>query len=151
MDILVRRGLPSDRDRVVAFNAALARETEGHELDPAALGPGVESALSDATRCLYFVAERGGVVVGQTMITREWSDWRNGWIWWIQSVYVDPAARESGVFRALHRRVEEEARTAGAVGIRLYVLESNTRAREVYRRLGMDDSGYRVIERMGLR
>ena len=90
----------------------------------------------------------GRRIVGQTMVTYEWSDWRDGLIWWIQSVYVLPEARERGVFKALHERIGQSAREAGAVGLRLYVLDANTRAREVYRRRGMDDSHYRVLEEM---
>ncbi len=148
MGMGVRRAVAGDGDRVVEFNRRLAEESEDVVLDPAVLRPGVEAALRDPARSLYFVAEDGDRVVGQTMVTFEWSDWRNGWIWWIQSVYVEPAARERGVFKALHRRVEEEARAAGAVGLRLYVLDRNTRARAVYARLGMEDAGYRVLETM---
>jgi len=80
------------------------------------------------------------------MVTWEWSDWRNGFLWWIQSVYVRADWRRRGVFRALHARVVEEARRAGAVGVRLYVLRTNARALEAYGRLGMHDSGYVVLE-----
>ena len=146
--LLVRSARPDDAPVVERFNAALAKESEDVVLDPAVLGPGVRAALGDPERCLYFVAEEGGRVVGQTMVTYEWSDWRNGWLWWIQSVYVEPGARERGVFRALHARVVEEARRAGAVGIRLYVFDGNRRAQEVYLRLGMKDGRYRVLEQM---
>jgi len=145
---VIRRARPGDAPVIAAFNVALAKETEDHALDPAVIGPGVAAALSDPARCHYFVAEDGGRVVGQTMVTFEWSDWRNGWIWWIQSVYVEAAARESGVFRALHARVKEEARKAGAVGLRLYVFDGNTRAQKVYARLGMEEGHYRVLEEM---
>ena len=148
MSFTIRRGTPADAPTVAAFNIHMAKETEDHDLDPAVIRPGVEAALADPARSLYFVAEEGGRLLGQTMVTYEWSDWRNGFLWWIQSVYVAPDARERGVFKALHARVVEEARAAGAVGIRLYVFEENARAREVYRRLGMTDARYRVIERM---
>jgi GNAT superfamily N-acetyltransferase len=144
--VTVRPARPEDAPTIVGFNAALAKESEDHALDPAVLGPGVGAILADPGKGRYFVAEEGGRVVGQTMVTYEWSDWRNGWLWWIQSVFVAPEARARGVFRALHARVVEEARGAGAVGIRLYVFEPNARAREVYRRLGMRDAGYRVLE-----
>jgi GNAT superfamily N-acetyltransferase len=148
MEIVIRPARPADEAVVVAFNAALAQESEDHVLDPAVLGPGVRAALADPARCRYYVAERGGRVVGQTMVTYEWSDWRNGWIWWIQSVYVLPEARAAGVFRALHARIEAEARAEGAVGLRLYVFDGNRRAQEVYSRLGMRDARYRVLEQM---
>jgi GNAT superfamily N-acetyltransferase len=148
METVIRPARPADEAVVVAFNAALATESEDHVLDPAVLGPGVRAALADPARCRYYVAERGGRVVGQTMVTYEWSDWRNGWIWWIQSVYVLPEARAAGVFRALHARIEAEARAEGAVGLRLYVFDGNRRAQEVYARLGMRDARYRVLEQM---
>ena len=148
MPFTIRRGVPADAPTVAAFNIALAKETEDHALDPAVIGPGVLAALSDPARSLYFVAEDGGRLLGQTMVTFEWSDWRNGNLWWIQSVFVAPDARERGVFKALHARVVEEARAARAVGLRLYVFEENARAQEVYRRLGMKDARYRVIEQM---
>jgi len=144
----IRRARPGDAPVIVGFNIALATETEDHVLDPAIIGPGVAAALADPAKCLYFVAEDGGRIVGQTMVTYEWSDWRNGFLWWIQSVYVEAAAREGGVFKALHARVVEEARKAGAVGIRLYVFDGNTRAQKVYARLGMKDGRYRVLEEM---
>ena len=148
MPLVVRPGRPDDAPVVAAFNIALARETEEHGLDPAVIGPGVEAVLGDPSKGLYFLAEEDGRAVGQSMVTFEWSDWRNGWLWWIQSVFVAPEARSRGVFRALHARVVEEARARGVVGIRLYVFEPNARAREVYRRLGMKDAGYRVLEQM---
>jgi len=148
MPAVIRPAVPGDAAVIADYNIRLARETEGVTLDPAVIGPGVEAALADPARSLYFVAEDAGRVVGQTMVTYEWSDWRNGWIWWIQSVYVAGAARGTGVFRALHARVEKEARAAGAVGLRLYVHDSNARAQDVYDRLGMADAGYRVRERM---
>ena len=144
----VRRGLPADAPVLAAFNVAMAKETEDHDLDPAVVGPGVRAALEDPARSLYFVAEEGGRIVGQTMVTYEWSDWRNGFLWWIQSVYVAPEARERGVFKALHARVVEEARGAGAVGIRLYVFDANRRAMDVYARLGLKDARYRVLEQL---
>ncbi len=142
----IRRGTDADAPTIAEFNRRLAEETESLRLDPAVLGPGVRAALADPARSLYFVADAGGEVVGQTMVTWEWSDWRNGFLWWIQSVYVRADWRRRGVFRALHARVVEEARRAGAVGVRLYVLRTNARALEAYGRLGMHDSGYVVLE-----
>lgn len=147
-EISIRRATPADAAVVADFNVRLARETEEHDLDEAAIGPGVRTALSDATKCLYFVAESGGRVVGQTMVTFEWSDWRNGDIWWLQSVYVDPAFRGRGVFRALHGAVEQAAREAGSIGLRLYVWNQNARAQATYAKLGWTDGNYKVMERM---
>ncbi len=148
MAFAIRRGTPADAPTVAEFNIRMAKETEGVALDPAVIRPGVEAALADPARSLYFVAEEGGRLLGQTMVTYEWSDWRNGFLWWIQSVFVAEDARERGVFKALHARVVEEAGRAGAVGVRLYVFEENRRAQEVYRRLGMRDARYRVLEQM---
>jgi GNAT superfamily N-acetyltransferase len=144
----LRRAVPSDAAVIAEYNRRLAQETEGRSLDPATLAAGVTAALSDPLRGLYFVAEEGGRVVGQLMITTEWSDWRNGWIWWIQSVYVPREARKQGVFRALYEHVVEQARANPAVvGLRLYVEEGNTAAQQTYARLGLRRSGYRVLER----
>jgi ribosomal protein S18 acetylase RimI-like enzyme len=147
-DIHVRRATPADAATVAGFNIEMARETEDHILDPGVIGPGVRTAVSDATKCLYFVAEIAGRVVGQTMVTFEWSDWRNGDVWWLQSVYVHPDFRARGVFRALHAEVERSAREARAVGLRLYVWNANARAQATYAKLGWADANYKVMERM---
>jgi ribosomal protein S18 acetylase RimI-like enzyme len=96
----------------------------------------------------YWVAEDDGRVVGQLLITYEWSDWRNRMVWWIQSVHVAEAARKRGVFRALYEHTRQEARAAGAGGLRLYVDTTNTRAQAVYRAMGMNGEHYRVFEDM---
>jgi len=125
----------------------MARETEGHELDLATLTNGVERGLADPAKGRYWVAELNGAVVGCLFVTREWSDWRDGWYWWIQSVYVAPEARGCGAYSALHERVRSEARTAGdVVAIRLYVERDNRRAQGTYQKLGMGDTGYLVYE-----
>jgi ribosomal protein S18 acetylase RimI-like enzyme len=145
--IFVRPAGENDTEIVVNFNAAMARESEGKELDRARLSQGVRGALSDDSKCRYFVAEVEGRVVGQTMVTFEWSDWRNGDFWWIQSVYVDPAFRRRGVFRALHEHIRRLARsTPGVCGLRLYVHRDNVRAQKTYRELGMPVSEYLVCE-----
>ena len=151
MSLTLRRGVPADTSIVVEFNRRLALESEGKVLDVPTLTAGVAAVLEDASRGTYFVAESAGEVVGQLMITTEWSDWRNGWIWWIQSVYVRADFRRAGVFRALFDRVVEEGKSAGdVVGIRLYVEDHNTRAMATYERLGMASAGYRVLERCPL-
>ena len=142
MPLSLRRAVPADAPVVVEFNRLLARESEGKALDPA--------VLADPVRGLYFLAEDGGEVVGQTMVTTEWSDWRNGWIWWIQSVYVRPAHRRRGVFRALFEHVHRSARDAGVVGLRLYVERANHVARQTYASMGLGPTGYVVLERCPL-
>jgi ribosomal protein S18 acetylase RimI-like enzyme len=151
MPLALRRAAAADAPVIVEFNRLLAKETEGKTLDPAVLTPGVQAGLADPHKGLYFVAEDEGAVVGQVMVTYEWSDWRNGWIWWIQSVYIREAHRGRGVFRALYEHVHQRAAADPTViGLRLYVEEHNHRAQEVYRRLGMEKAGYFVLERCPL-
>lgn len=148
--ITVRRATMSDLDALATFNLGIALETEGRRLDPDVLRAGLTRVLVDPSLGFYTVAETGGAVVGCTLITFEWSDWRNGMIWWIQSVYVASHARGNGVFSAIHRRLDEESRsTPGVLGFRLYVEEDNHRAQEVYRRRGLDRTRYIIFE--GLR
>lgn len=148
--VRVRDARPDDLAAVVDFNAALAAETEAKALDRDRLTRGVAAALAGPDRLRYWVAEVDGQdrLVGQAAVTREWSDWRNGWIWWLQSVYVHPEGRGRGVFRALYARIRDEARCEGAVGLRLYVEASNHRARRAYEALGMAHGGYHVYEEM---
>jgi ribosomal protein S18 acetylase RimI-like enzyme len=125
----------------------MALETEHKRLDPATVGKGVQTALGNPAHGRYFVAEIDGQVVGQLMITYEWSDWRNAVFWWIQSVYVLPEARRHGVFRALYDHVEALARaTPGVCGLRLYVENDNMRAQKTYVGCGMANAGYLVME-----
>ena len=147
--IAIRRGRPSDAGVIVEFNQRMARETEGKQLDRDTLFRGVTAALADETLARYFLACRGEIVIGQLMLTTEWSDWRNGPIWWIQSVYVIAEERRRGVYRSLHEHVRTLARsTAGVVGVRLYVEKANAVAQQAYRQLGMSDAGYVVFEEM---
>jgi ribosomal protein S18 acetylase RimI-like enzyme len=146
--LTIRPARADDADVIADFNIRMARETEDLALDPATVGRGVRAALADPAKALYFVAEGAGQVVGQLMITHEWSDWRDGDLWWVQSVYVAPEFRRRGVFAALYRHVERAAREQKVAGIRLYVDEHNAVARDVYGRLGMRVSNYRVMEFM---
>lgn len=145
--VLARAATSADFRVLVEFNLSMARETEGLELDRARLERGVEAALADSGRGFYLVAELDGAPSGCLLVTAEWSDWRNGWAWWIQSVYVMPAARRHGVYRALHARVLELARERGdVVALRLYVERNNLPAQATYRQLGMHESHYRMFE-----
>ena len=144
----VREAEARDAETIAKFNAAMARETEHLELDPQRLLAGVRAMLSDSGKGFYVVACSGDDVIGQLMITYEWSDWRNRLVWWIQSVHVTEAARRRGVFRALYEFVRQEAQSAGAGGLRLYVHTDNTRAQAVYSAIGMDGNHYRVFEDM---
>ena len=146
IEISIRPAEPRDVDRLVEFNLNLVAETEPHDFDAAVMHRGVTTVVGDANKGRYFVAEAAGEVVGCLMITLEWSDWRNGDLWWIQSVYVDAEHRGRGVFRALHRVAREAARDTGAVGLRLYVERDNGAAISTYGRLGMTDAGYFLME-----
>ena len=146
--VRVRSATPADAAIIADFNIRMAMETEKIALDPKVIGPGVKAIFEDASKGSYFVAEIDGRVAGCLMITHEWSDWRNGDIWWIQSVYTHPDFRRRGVFSELYRHVQCEARAAGAVGIRLYMEEDNSAAQATYERLGMHLTHYRVLEEM---
>jgi len=147
MDIDIRPATERDIGVIAANNAALALETEHRRLAPEVVRDGVTAALADPEKGRYFVANRAGDVVGQIMHTYEWSDWRNGCFWWIQSVYVIPPARGQGVFRRLYEHVRTLARAQpGVCGLRLYVERENSRAQQTYRQCGLVDSGYSVME-----
>lgn len=144
---IIRDATAADLDLVVEFNLALAQESEGCSLDEATLRGGVSTLLGDAGLGRYFLLERDGAVVGQTMITFEWSDWRNGMFWWIQSVYVHADHRGTGVFSALYRHIRDKAlEEKGVCGIRLYVDKTNQHAADIYRALGMQDAHYDMLE-----
>ena len=143
----VRRATVRDMDVLVEFNAAMALESEGKALDRRRLRDGVAALLNEDGRGFYLVAETEDRVVGQLMVTYEWSDWRNAHFWWIQSVYVASDWRRRGVYRSLHEYVLAEARNRGDVcGVRLYVDRDNHVAQQVYSNLGMDRSHYDLFE-----
>lgn len=145
----VRAGCIEDIECLVAFSQAMAFETEGRQLDENRLRRGTRALLNSTAQGFFMVAEepQTGQIVGQLMITYEWSDWRNALFWWIQSVYVDPARRRQGVFRQLHAKVIERAKAdPGVCGVRLYVESENRVAQDVYRRVGLKPSSYSVFE-----
>ena len=144
--IHIRAATIQDVPTLAGWNIAMARETEDKALSIETVTAGVQAVLDDPRRGLYLIAEREGAAVGGLMLTYEWSDWRNGDFWWIQSVYVAPAARRSGVFRALYAQVQQRARAAGAVGLRLYVEKENRRAQTTYSDLGMQRCHYDMFE-----
>ena len=146
-DINIRRGVISDLETITGFNAAMAQETESKTLDLDCLRSGVSAVLSDEGLGFYLVAEIEDQIVGQLMVTTEWSDWRNAHFWWIQSVYVDPGFRRQGVYRSLDRQVKDEAlNLPGVCGLRLYVDRDNRVAQAVYARLEMQHSNYDMYE-----
>ena len=149
LEIVVRNATRDDLNTLVKYNAAMAKETEGKTLDLELLSKGVSAVLDRDNLGFYLMAEVDCRPVGQLMITTEWSDWRNGFVWWLQSVYVEPEFRRRGVFRRLYETLRDEALDeGGVVGLRLYVEEHNRIAQETYRGLGMESGGYVVMEEM---
>ncbi|MEK7305131.1 MAG: GNAT family N-acetyltransferase [Nitrospirota bacterium] len=145
----IRLGRLDDIEHLVAFSQAMALETEGRRLEADRLQRGTRALLNSTVHGFFLVAEQPLThqVVGQLMITYEWSDWRNASFWWIQSVYVAPAWRRKGVFRNMHAKVIERAKADPSVcGVRLYVESENSVAQDVYRRVGLKPSSYSVFE-----
>jgi len=149
MTATYRQATPADISNIVQFQINMARETEDLALDSQVLMRGVRAIFEDPSRGQYYVAEQQGRVVASTLVTYEWSDWRNGMVWWIQSVYVVPEARRQGVYAGLYSYIKGLAEADEQVqGIRLYVDRRNTRAQQVYARLGMNGEHYQVFEWM---
>lgn len=147
--ILIRFASVGDTKALVEFNQAMARETEGKELERGVLSAGVEAIFHDSAKGFYVVAESENRIVGGLMVTFEWSDWRDAWFWWIQSVYILPDFRGRKIYRMLYEFVKDKAVQAGDVcGFRLYVEKENERAQKVYEKLGMDESHYLMYEEM---
>lgn len=148
-ELKIRQAQRADAEKIIAFNRSMAQETEGIELKYSTIQSGVHAVLDDPDKGFYLVCETEGEVIGSLMITFEWSDWRNGNIWWFQSVYVEPEHRRKGVFTKLFneviKRIEDDAEIAGA---RLYVDKHNTAAIKTYLSQGMDLSNYQMLELM---
>jgi len=146
-DIFVREAEQSDVSTLIEYNLSLADETESISLDKNILRLGIEKAL-ELNDCRYLVAELDNKIVGQTMLTSEWSDWRNGVIWWMQSVYVNPDYRKRGVFQSILKYIENLAeKTPEVKALRLYVMDDNQIARRAYQNLGIKNSSYLVYEK----
>ena len=144
-----REGVPADAEAIIDFQIAMALETEDFALDREVCTRGVYEVFARPSLGRYFVAENGDHVVASLLITYEWSDWRNGTVWWIQSVYVVPTARGQGIYAGLYDYVKSFAtRDENVRGIRLYVDQRNSSAQQVYARLGMNGDHYRVFEWM---
>jgi len=143
----IRAAHAGDVARLRDWAVAMALETEAKALDPGTVERGIRAVLDQPGRGVYFVAERDGEAVGTLMLTYEWSDWRNGDWWWIQSVFVAPAHRRRGVYAALYAHVKQAAEArADVCGLRLYVEHHNASAQRTYESLGMVDAGYRMYE-----
>jgi ribosomal protein S18 acetylase RimI-like enzyme len=145
----IRPATLQDAKVIAEYNIALARESEGLVLDSAVVRSGVEAVLRDRSKGIYFCAVFEGNVIGQIMITYEWSEWRNGVFWWLQSVYVHAEHRSRGVFKSLLTHAVQEAAEAKQVcGFRLYVETHNENAQRAYQKLGFKNAGYHVFERL---
>jgi len=143
----IRRARKEDIDALIVFNEAMAFETEGKKLFTGTLRKGVEAVFDDPQKGFYLVAEEGGRVIGGLVVTYEWSDWRNAWFWWIQSVYVNPEYRGKRVYSQLYDFVKSEAVAAGNVcGFRLYVEKENAHAQRIYEKVGMNETYYLMYE-----
>lgn len=147
-DIRIRPGQPADAATIAEYQVVMARETEDLALDPDTVRRGVEAVFADEAKGRYWIAEGPeGEIVGCMLTQDEWSDWRNGHVWWIHSVYVVPAWRGRGIFRRLYQRVKHEVEsTPGLAGLRLYVDKRNASAREVYEAMGMSAEHYDLYE-----
>ena len=145
--IKIRKAKSADAGSIADFNIAMALETENKKLSPAKIGPGVRALFSKPEYGFYIVAEIDGAVAGSLMVTYEWSDWRNGLFWWIQSVYVRPEFRRNGVYRAMFSYIKDLAgQNPGICGCRLYVEQDNVVAQKTYKSLGMEETHYRLFE-----
>ncbi|MDE0064786.1 MAG: GNAT family N-acetyltransferase [Gammaproteobacteria bacterium] len=147
MTVTIRRATARDASLIAGFNVAMAQESEDRALDAALLEQGVRHVLLEPGDGFYLVAEVNGQAAGSLLVTYEWSDWRNGRFWWVQSVYVLPEYRRRGVYSRMHARVREAALADGhACGLRLYVEKDNTGAQATYSHIGMQKTGYRLFE-----
>jgi ribosomal protein S18 acetylase RimI-like enzyme len=145
----IRKAQKSDAGSIVQFNMAMALETEQKILPKDKIDAGVRSLLKNSQYGFYMVAEQNGTIVGSLMITTEWSDWRNGIFWWIQSVYVIPEFRRQGIYRAMYMKVKEEAKGVPNIcGFRLYVERDNLIAQKTYSDLGMTETHYKMYEEL---
>ena len=148
--MVVRDATERDVEFLATFNLQMAEETERKRLDPDVLRSGVNAVLEDPHRGFYLLAEIDAEVAGCLMVTPEWSDWRNGEFWWIQSVFVVPQFRRGGVFRLLYSEVRKRAAASKQVcGLRLYVEKNNAAALATYERFGLIPTDYLVLETDG--
>lgn len=147
--MIIRQALAQDAAELAEFNISMARETESVELIPDVIRAGVENMIEHPERGFYLVVELDNGIQASLMVTTEWSDWRNGMFWWIQSVYVRPQYRRQGLYRELYERVKELAEQEPSVcGFRLYVERENTVAQQTYASLGMSETEYKIFEEL---
>ncbi len=145
----IRRATLNDARTISDFNRAMAQETEHRELPEQIISNGVKRLMARPEYGFYIIAEKDNAVVGTLMVTTEWSDWRDGLFWWIQSVYVSPEFRRQGVYRQMYQHIKHEASTTADVcGFRLYVEKDNTIAQQTYQTLGMGETDYQLYEEL---
>ena len=145
--IKIRKAELRDAGTIAGFNALIAMETEGMELDPKTALLGAKAIIKDPHKGFYLVAESKGEIIGQLMVTNEWSDWRNKYFLWIQSVYVREDYRRKGIYSSLFRHLKDLAGfKKNVAGLRLYVEKNNEVAKEVYEQLGMTNPHYDIYE-----
>ncbi|MFA6770182.1 MAG: GNAT family N-acetyltransferase [Bacteroidales bacterium] len=149
MIVDIREAELKDIERIVGFQKEMALETENLDLNRDVLLKGVTAALEDRSKATYFIAEQEGELISMLMITKEWSDWRNGWVWWIQSVYTKPGFRRMGIYTLLYEHIKNLViKSHNTMGLRLYVDKRNIRAQSLYDSLGMTGEHYTTYEWM---
>ncbi|MCA1757068.1 MAG: GNAT family N-acetyltransferase [Bacteroidales bacterium] len=146
--ITIREAVREEAPVIADFQVLMAMETEGCSLRHDIIMKGVKAVFEDPAKGRYFIAEEAGKPLASMLITPEWSDWRNSFVWWFQSVYVIPEARRRGIFRMMYNHVREMAEKEGAAGLRLYVEAENSRAQKTYEAMGMDSTHYKMYEWM---
>lgn len=146
MEAIITKGRIEDIEVIAQFQVDMAMESEGTLLDKETVTKGVTAAMGDENKGCYYVARIDGKAVGSLMLTREWSDWNNGWYWWIQSVYVAPEYRRQGIYKSMYQSVCKDARKQNVAQVRLYVDKTNACGQKVYESLGMQESHYLIYE-----
>lgn len=148
-DVLIRTGEESDAAALTEFNIAMALETENKILTLEVVSNGVQTLLKNSQYGFYVIAEKSGEITGSLMVTTEWSDWRDGEFWWVQSVYVRRDCRRQGIYRRLYEYIKAKAAKRGNVcGFRLYVECDNAVAQQAYSKLGMSETFYKMFEEL---
>ncbi|MBS0011651.1 MAG: GNAT family N-acetyltransferase [Bacteroidales bacterium] len=145
-DLFIREARIIDAEKIIAFQKDMAMETENMSLNHDIINRGVHAVFADPHKGQYYVAEYNNEVIGSLLVTYEWSDWRNSFVWWIQSVYILPAHRRKGVFKDLYLHVRETALQNGVAGLRLYVETENMTAQKTYTAMGMNSDHYKMFE-----
>ena len=146
--LIIKQANLADAPVIAEFNCKMAMETENLQLDSSTVGTGVENLMQRPEHGFYIVAKLNDRVIGQLLVTLEWSDWRNGMFWWIQSVYIEPEYRRQGIFRKMYQFISEYAKQESVIGLRLYVEQENKIAQKTYNELGMQKSNYQIYEQI---